>query len=97
MEETPRQMRLSTTVRGIIITVLIALYSWIFKQSGGSLAVALLIGAAVQIAVVVVRRIVPAAHRPQTIHIVELIADGVTVLLFAVGVLGAISAMPEGV
>lgn len=97
MDETPRQMRLDTTVRGIFIAVLIALYAWLVKQPGASFVEMLLIGAAVQFALIIARRFVPADKLPQAMYIIEMIADGVTVLLFALGVFGSFSRMPEGV
>jgi hypothetical protein len=90
-------MRLDTTTRGIIIAVLIAISSWALKQSGGSLGVALLIGALVQVAVLIARRFVPPDAMPQTVYIIEMIADGVTVLLCALGVFGAVSRFPAEV
>jgi hypothetical protein len=97
MDDTPRQMRVGTVVRGVIIGALIAVYSWVMELSG-SWAELLIVAAAVQFALIIARRFVPADRMPQAMYIIEMIADGVTVLLFAVGVLGgSISRMPEGV
>ncbi len=97
MNETPRHKRLSDPARGIFIAVFIALYSWASKQSDGSMAVALLVGAAVQIAILGMRRIVPPDRMPETIYVIEMIADGITVMSFAIGVLGPIFSLPAGV
>jgi hypothetical protein len=83
--------RLSDSARGIIIAAFIALYGWFLRGPAGSLTVSLLIAAGVQIAMLAVRRLVPADQLPQAMEVVEVIADGVTVLLFAVGVLGGIA------
>jgi hypothetical protein len=63
------------------------------REPSGSLAVSLLIAAGVQIAVLALRRLVPAQQLPQAMDVVELLADGLTVLLFALGVFGRMAAM----
>jgi hypothetical protein len=88
-EETPRQMRLSSRVRGVVITALIAGYGWLFNLPQASLAELLLVSAALQAVVILLRRWVPAANFPQAMFIFEMIVDGVTVLLFALGVFGS--------
>ena len=96
MDDSAREMRLSTTVRGVIIGALIAGYSWLMRLPE-SWAELLIAAAAVQFAVILARRFAPAEKMPQAIYIVEMIADGVTVLLFAVSVLGPIMRMPASV
>jgi hypothetical protein len=41
------------------------------------------------------RRMVPAEELPRALYIFEMIADGVTVLMFALGVFGAIGALAK--
>ena len=77
-------------MRGVFITGLILVYSWFLKDPGVSLKVTFLIAAAFQFAVILIRRFVPADQLPRAIYIFELIADGVTVLMFAIGVFGAL-------
>ena len=88
-EETPRQMRVSSRVRGVIITALIAGYGWLFNLPQTSLAELLLVSAVLQVVVILLRRWVPADNFPQAMFIFEMIVDGVTVLLFALGVFGS--------
>ena len=83
--------RISTGGRGVIIAMLIGIYGWISRDGEASPAVSLLIAAAVQIMVIAVRHLVPADRQPDAISVVELIADGITVLLFALGVFGGIA------
>jgi hypothetical protein len=83
-------MRIDSRVRGVIITALIAAYGWLFRQSQGSFTEALLIAAALQGAVILLRRWVPPESQPAAMYAVEMLADGVTVLMFALGVFGSI-------
>ena len=80
-------------MRGVFITGLILVYTWFLKDPGVSLKVAFLIAAGFQFAVIVIRRFVPADELPRAIYIFELIADGVTVLMFAIGVFGALASI----
>ena len=92
---TPRltadERRFSSGARGVLIAVLIGIYAWLMREPAGSLTVGLLMGAGVQIVVLALRRFVPADRLPQAMFVFELIADGVTVLLFALGVFGGIA------
>lgn len=88
--DSPPELRLSSTLRGFIIAALIAGYAWFSKQPGTSLAASMLVAAGLQLAVVVIRRLVPPDRQPQAIYIFEMLADGVSVLLFALGVFGGI-------
>jgi hypothetical protein len=97
MEDSPRNLRFSSTVRGVIIGALIAIYAWLTHQPHASFAAGLVIGAALQVAVLLVRRFVPAGEAPRAIHVCEMLADGATVLLFALGVLGPLLRLPAGV
>jgi hypothetical protein len=86
-------MRLSSRVRGVLITALIAGYGWLFSQPQGSYAEGLLIAALLQVAVILLRRWVPPDAQPVALYVFEMIADGITVLLFALGVFGSINRM----
>jgi hypothetical protein len=96
MIETPRQMRLSSTVRGVIIGVMIAGYALVVRQPAASLAASLLLAVALQIAVLVLRKLVPADNHPTAMFVFELIADGLTILLFALGVYSGVFRAMEG-
>lgn len=87
---TPRQMRWSSTLRGVVIAVLLAAYGWVANLGGASFISSLLIAAGLQIAVLLSRRFLPAYLLPQVIDTLELLADAATVLLFALGVFGGI-------
>jgi hypothetical protein len=89
MEE-PSRIRLSSTVRGVIIGALIATYAYVVGQPGASLTATLLIAAALQAMVLLLRKFVPPALLPQALQIFELVADAATVFLFALGVFGGI-------
>lgn len=91
MNHSPGELRLSSGIRGGFIAVLIGIYGWITREPAGSLVVSLLIAAGVQLAVIAIRRWVPADRRPQAMYIFEYLADGITVLLFALGVFGGIA------
>ena len=93
-DESSRSPRFSSTVRGAVIGVLIAGYSWLFRQPHASFAAGLLIGAALQLAVLIVRRWVPAPEQPRIVDLCETLADGATVLLFAAGVYGGLVRAP---
>lgn len=90
MEESPRELRIASWTRGIFIGVSIALYGWLLEVPGGSFRQMLVAGAAVQLLVIVLRKWVPRDAQPQAQYIFEMIADGVTVLMFALGVFGGI-------
>jgi hypothetical protein len=92
MDSSPRPPRLSSTVRGWIIAAFIAGYGWFFQQPGASLSSLLLVAAAFQILVIAVRRFVPDANQHEAMHIVEMLADGATILSFALGIFGGIAA-----
>ena len=95
MAESVREMRMSSAVRGTIIAILIAGYAWQFKQPAMSLSMSLLVAAGLQFVVIVIRRFVTADQQPLALYIFEMIADGATVLLFALGVFGGIANIAE--
>lgn len=93
MDYSPRELRLSSTTRGAAIAGLMLVYAWISKEPGISWKATFLIAAGLQLAVIVIRRIVPARAVPLAIYTFEFIADGVTVLMFALGVFGSIASV----
>jgi hypothetical protein len=96
-QETNRQMRIGSEVRGLFITVLIGGYAWFFNQPGASLTKLFLIGAVLQAVVIAMRKWFPIAALPFAMYVFELLVDGATVLLFALGVFGGIFRMAESV
>jgi hypothetical protein len=84
--------RLSSATRGAFIAGFLAVYGWFMRQPGPSLEVLFLVGAALQLAVILMRRVVPADYQAEASGIYELLADGASVLLFALGVFNGIAA-----
>jgi hypothetical protein len=74
---------------------MIALYGWFMGVPAGSGNVSLLAAAGLQFLVIALRRFVPADRLPQALYVFEIVADGVTVLLFALGVFGGIARFNE--
>jgi len=97
MDETPQQMRKSSAFRGLVIAVLVGFFGWFLKQPGASMTEMFLVGAAMQVMVIAIRRYVPPDLAPQVMNVVELLMDGVTVLMFALGVYGGINNLPQEV
>jgi len=95
MDSSPRELRVSSAARGWAIAGFIAVYGWFAQQPGASLSSMFLVGAVLQIIVIALRRYVPANQQPMAMHIVEMVADGATVLSFAMGVFGGIAALTE--
>ena len=87
-------MRIASRVRGVIIGALIASYAWLMHQPQSSFAAGLIIAAVLQLGTIIVGRIVPLDRQPQVLYICELIADGATVFLFALGIYGGIVRTP---
>jgi len=96
-DEKTRQMRIGTEVRGLFITVLIGGYAWFFNQPGGSFTETLLMAALLQVVVIAMRKLIPASTLPVAMYVFEYVVDGVTVLLFALGVFGGIFGTVEAV
>jgi hypothetical protein len=90
-QSSAHERRLSSTGRGVIIAALIAVYTWFMRVPTVSPSASLLVAAGVQVAVIALRRFVPADRLPQAMYVFELIADGLTILLFALGVFGGIA------
>ena len=95
MSDQPRDLRISSTLRGVFVALVIAIYAWVFRQPGASWTQMLLVGAALQAAVLLLRRFVPRDRLPQAMYVFELVVDGITVLVFALGVFGGIVRMPQ--
>ena len=95
MDDSPRELRLSSTIRGLVIGALILAYGWFMNAPDVSLKATFLVAAAFQLAVIAMRRMVPADELPRALYIFEIVADGVTVLMFALGVFGAIGALAK--
>jgi hypothetical protein len=93
--QTPRQMRLSSTVRGVIIGLLLAVYAWLTQRPGVSLGASLLIAAGLQGLILLLRKFVPPDRMPGVVWTLEVIADGATVFLFALGVYGGMFRFAE--
>jgi|SRR3954465_5426884 hypothetical protein len=89
-EESPREMRIASGLRGVVIAALLIGYGYVMRQPTVSFAASFLIAAALQIGVIVARRMLPRAQWPLAQYILEFVADGATVLLFALGVFGGI-------
>lgn len=88
-----KPQRLSSASRGWFIAGFLAVYGWFMRQPGPSMELLFLVGAALQLAVILIRRFVPADMQPEAIYIYEYVADGASVLLFALGVFGGIAAL----
>ncbi len=91
MSESQRQLRLGSRVRGIFIGVLLFVYGFLVQQPGAGFIEGLLIAAALQGGLLLMRRYAPEALVPRATYVLELIADGVTILLFAIGVFDSIA------
>lgn len=95
-----RQLRLSGPVRSALVAYGIAAFAFIVPQSSTGSRTMLIAGIAVQALVLLVRlfaKRLGGESAPTAIAIAELIADGVTVFLFALatymGILGSTAAM----
>ena len=97
MGASPHQERLASWLRGIFIAVLIVAYGWFVGHPEGSFAKMFVAGAAVQILVIIARKLLPARWGAQAQYVFELLADGVTVLVFALGVISGINAASAAV
>jgi hypothetical protein len=93
MDFSSRDVRIASTLRGVLIAALIAIYAWVEPHSQTSWPVSILVAAGLQIAVIVIRQVVPAAGQPAALYLFELAADGISVLLFALGVFGGIASV----
>jgi hypothetical protein len=90
-----RRVRISSKIRGVIIGVLTAAYGVLLPYPKASFKVMFAIGVVLQLAILFVRKFVPADKWPQAQYVFELIADAATVLVFAFAVFGSIARLPE--
>lgn len=95
MDKETRDLRISSTMRGVFFALLTAGYAILMPYPQASFAVSFGIGAALQLAILLMRKFAPADALPRVQHLLELLADAGTVLLFAVGVLGTIANLPQ--
>jgi hypothetical protein len=96
-DETPeeRDMRRGAAIRGFYIAALIAAYGWFMHQPAATYTTSFLVAIGLQVGLVILKRFVPADQLPRALYTYETIADGATVLLFAIGVFGGIARMPQ--
>lgn len=90
-----RDLRRGASFRGFAIAVMIAAYGWFMHQPAASFRASFLVAAALQLFLIVLKRLVPHERLPQALYAYETFADGVTVLLFALGVFGGIQSIPQ--
>jgi hypothetical protein len=91
MMDSSRDERLASWLRGIFIAALIVAYGWFVGSPQGSFAQVFVVSAALQILVIVIRKLVPGGQQSHAQYIFEVVADGATVLVFALGVFGGIA------
>ena len=89
----PRELRAASWLRGIFIAVLIVFYGWFVGLPDSSFTATFLVGAALQFAIIVIRKFLPPSRLETAQYLFEMIADGVTILMFAIGVFGRQLAM----
>jgi len=98
-----RALRMSTLARGTLIAYGIVLFSWLFSsrlpQSGSSGLLAIGFGLALQAFLLIARMLAKRNGQlsAQAMYIVELIADGITVALFAISTFSAIARIPASI
>ena len=82
-------------MRGVFFTLLTAGYAVLMPYPQASFKVSFAIGAALQLAILLMRKFAPADAVPKVQYLLEMLADAATVLLFALGVLGTIASLPQ--
>lgn len=90
MDYSSDDVRVGAKMRSTFIAVLVAIFAWRSSQPASSLAVTFLLAAGLQLVAVLLRKFVPPEQYPRAIYLFELLADGLSVLLFALGVFGGI-------
>jgi hypothetical protein len=95
MDLTPTQMRRSSLVRGLFISLCIGGYAWVFHKPGASFTEMFLVGVALQVLALLLRRFVPPDRLPLAMYVLDLLIDGATVFVFALGVYGGILNAPS--
>ena len=96
MWQPPSERRINDLTRGVAIAVLIVAYGWIVGLPESSFTQMLVVGIVLQVLVILVRKLVPVDRHAAAQYVFELLADGATVLCFALGVFGGIARVPEG-
>ena len=85
----PRSLRFTATVRGLLIGTLFAAYFFLGLLPEGHFRASLIIAAVAQFITLIVARTAPAGRVHLSLFVIELLADGATVLLFALAIVGA--------
>jgi hypothetical protein len=85
-----RDPRIASWLRGVFIAALIVAYGWLVKTPQASMTASFLVALVLQVLIVTARRFVPEDAMPQAQEIFEMVADGVSVLMFALGVFGGL-------
>jgi hypothetical protein len=94
MENSQRKARISSLGRGFFIGAFILVYGFFTHYPQASYTWMFLVGAALQLAIIFLRKFLPPDQWAQAQDIFEMIADGITVLSFALGILGTIANIP---
>lgn len=97
MEQTPRKDRISSLGRGFFIGAFIAVYGLFTNYPQASYTWMFLVGAAMQIAILFIRKFLPPDQWAQARDVFEMIADAITVLSFALGIYGSIAGVTASV
>ena len=87
--------RMGLAGRGVVIGLFILAYGFLTNYPQASYTWMFLLGAALQIAILLVRKFLPPDQGARAQDIFEEIANGITVLSFAIGVFGSIARVPE--
>lgn len=95
MEKPTRKSRMGLAGRGLVIGLFILTYGFLTNYPQASYTWMFLLGAALQIAIICARKFLPPDLAARHQDILEEIANGITVLSFALGVFGAIGRMPD--
>src|SRR4051794_4863532 len=90
-----RDLRRGLAFRSFVIAAMIAAYGGFMHQPAASFRASFLIAIALQAGLIALKRWVPHDRLPKALFAYETFADGVTVLLFALGVFGGIQAIPQ--
>lgn len=82
-------------MRGVFFALLTTAFAILLPYPQASFKVSFAIGAVLQLAILLMRKFAPAESLPRVQYLLEMLADGATVLLFALGVLGTIANLPQ--
>ena len=97
IENAPRKDRISSLGRGFFIGAFVAVYGLFTNYPQASFTWMFLAGAGMQLAVLFVRKFLPPDLRDQFQEVFEYLADGITVLSFAIGIYGSIAGITAAV